>query len=343
MNTGSNATWLERYRQRRAQLSDLDDRWLNRPEAVNEELLSVILSTGWPRNPERFPYYPCCRGTHFDNLRFATVTSLTTNHVEAAWTPEELTVAPFNCLIHGVNDFNTLSSILRDGELRPNVLKRADQYPGVYTTLVSQQHQRPLEQLTPPDARYILVFSLNLLRRRDWHANIFESFGSFTKHTFDWVTLRQYLGEGYQRGDFEELVLHHAVSMTACQALIIPDNTTRIERQMIAVFAPHLAIYTRTEYQQGLRQVKCLRGIYLPMSDPDWLPNFSYCDAGRTGQWPSVATLRGTLLNTGVALAEIEAALVHYTHHQLLDETLALTAEARRQGHHYPVVLHPPY
>ncbi len=305
-------------------------------------LRSVSTGMGWKGTLDELPFsgdIVRCRG--IENLKYFVASTMYPPDAKEGLSSEQIIASPFQNILHGLADLDNLYSILDDNHIIPLMDRRpdnnrTDQYPGTYFRL-KQASRKPVEEGFNAENDFVLVFSLALLRRKDWHANLIESFGSFTKHTFDSVTLSEYLGEGYQGNDIEEIVFHNAVSLDYCEAIVVNDGSLLGELKSTT----SIPVYTRGAYA-AREYAKSLTRLYRPLTD-NYLPNFFYCDSGEEGQLPSIRTLRATLLNGGFSQDQAQHYINTLSHKELIDVITNLWPRNRSEGKIYPVVVHPPY
>lgn len=263
-------------------------------------------------------------------------------------TPEEIKQCPLQYLIHET-PLDAIGEILADGYLRPEyevvgikALRSwdtppttkfsTDQFPGVYTRGVGVNQSHTIK------TGYFctLVLSLALLRRRDWHANIFSNYGNITALTYDYATLHRYCATGTRVAEvpIEEIVFHSRIPLKDyCVAIIADEQTVTLLRRLTD-------IPVVTSMNNDSRALLNIANDELALSRG---PNFCYDNnSGSDESYLLPNEARAILLNSGHSQQRVDR-LMMKPHDELLAYLSKLWKSTLRKDIRYPVVVHPPY
>lgn len=180
-----------------------------------------------------------------------------------------------------------------DGASFEQTLQDHIQYPGIYCSPVTQSMIRGKYEITDEYdsihrqqsyasyieqgqvnqyGEYEIVFSLALLQQKNWHMNIFDTYGAITNVTFTCRTLSKYMvdiellwsSRYVEVIKGAEIVYHDAILMDFAECIIVSDEATkkRVEK-LLMKHKRHLPVRVRSQalYQTLLGQT-LMRGQY---------------------------------------------------------------------------------
>jgi hypothetical protein len=130
-------------------------------------------------------------------------------------------------LVHSVPNKKTLDMILESG-----CLKASDfcyyQFPGVFFSMITKANLKTERLFTP--AAYLLVFSRNLLKQKNYHFNYFDMNGIITSKTlFAWNIERHKEYESIENKIGNEIVFHDDISLDhLCRVIEVPAKDSNM-------------------------------------------------------------------------------------------------------------------
>jgi len=116
-----------------------------------------------------------------------------------------------------------------------------NQFPGVYTRIMSEQRWMVLDQSYIRPGYCILMISLSMLKQQNYHLNYTENGGNINNGTFSVNNMKKYLhmfdwlykSGKTALGKHHELVFHHKIPIQAIHAVLVKNNSDKIRCQNI--------------------------------------------------------------------------------------------------------------
>lgn len=156
----------------------------------------------------------------------------------------------FGCISHNTN-INNLKSIKQTGGIFTPIerekykvnyvsnfsqyfifskITKLEEYPGIYTSLLSESDfGNPIQYFGKNNV--IIIYSLALLNRGDYHVNITDSNGFISSNTYSKETLKDYPNQGSwtskNNGNGNECVFHHGISNDFIQEIWVQNENAR--------------------------------------------------------------------------------------------------------------------